>query len=126
MGGVRHISSARPAQLGRGVARPATIRVRLETGDAAVADALGAVSIRARVTGGRAPVRLYLYVNGDLVESWMDVEGQFDLSLDEYGPGRHAVTARGVDALGRWAGASIVVTCVGGQSGGPRGAAVQS
>jgi len=48
---------------------------------------------------------------GDLAEAWTDSEGSFDLSLDEYGPGRHAVTARAVDALGRWAGASLIVAC---------------
>jgi len=48
-----------------------------------------------------------------LAEAWSDSEGAYDLSLDEYGPGRHAVTARAVDALGRWAGASMVVACVG-------------
>jgi hypothetical protein len=73
--------------------------------------ALGVVSLRARVTGGWPPVRLYLYVNGTLAETWTEPAGDFDLSLDEYGPGRHAVTARAVDARGRWAGCSIVVAC---------------
>jgi hypothetical protein len=85
--------------------------VALETGDAASDAALGVVSIRARVTGGRPPVRLYLYVNGDLAEAWTESVGLFDLSLDEYGPGRHAVTVRAVDSRGRWAGASMIVTC---------------
>ena len=101
---------ARSARVG---ARPPGVRVTLETGDPVNDGALGVVSIKARVTGGRAPVRLYLYVNGDLAETWTEAEGSFDLSLDEYGPGRHAVTARGVDALGRWAGASMVVACHG-------------
>jgi hypothetical protein len=109
MGTVSHISAGR-----RGVAARAFCpRIRLQTGDPAVDAPLGVVSIRVRIIGGRAPVRLYLYVNGDLAESWTDADGQFDFSLDEYGPGRHAVTARGVDAGGRWAGASMVVACVG-------------
>jgi hypothetical protein len=74
--------------------------VTLETGDPATDDAMGAVSIRVRATGGRLPVRMYLYVNGDLAEAWTESEGEFDLSLDHYGPGRHAVTARAVVALG--------------------------
>jgi hypothetical protein len=74
------------------------------------------VSIHAHVIGGRGPVRLYLYVNGDLADAWTEPQGFFDLSLDEYGPGRHAVTARGVDSLGRWAGASMVVACQGVES----------
>ena len=101
---------------GRAGGRPLGVRVTLETGDPVNDAALGVVSITARVTGGRLPVRLYLYVNGDLAETWTETEGFFDLSLDEYGPGRHAVTARGVDALGRWAGASMVVACHGVES----------
>jgi hypothetical protein len=106
----RHLRS------GRTGARPPGLRVTLDTGDPATDAALGVVSIRARVTGGRTPIRLFLYVNGDLAEAWTESEGCFDLSLDEYGPGRHAVTARGVDALGRWAGASMVVACQGVES----------
>jgi hypothetical protein len=110
---VSSLDLARRAPSGRAGARPAGIRVTLQTGDPVADAALGVVSIRARVTGGRLPVRLYLYVNGDLAEAWTESEGCFDLSLDEHGPGRHAVTARGVDALGRWAGASMVVACLG-------------
>jgi hypothetical protein len=112
MGAVSHISAGRRAQSARVAARAPGIRVTLQTGDPAVDAPLGVVSIRARVIGGRTPVRLYLYVNGDLAESWTEADGQFDFSLDEYGPGRHAVTARGVDAGGRWAGASMVVACL--------------
>jgi len=43
--------------------------VTLETGDPATDDAMGAVSIRVRASGGRLPVRMYLYVNGDLAEA---------------------------------------------------------
>ena len=100
-------SSARP----KADARPPALRVRLRTGDPADA-ALGIVTIQIRTVGAHRPVRLYLYVDGDLAESWTDREASFDLSLDVYGPGRHAVTARAVDAHGRWAGASTVVACV--------------
>ena len=107
------LALARSVRSGQPGARPPGIRVTLDTGDPVTDAALGVVSIRARITGGRAPVRLYLYVNGDLAEAWTEPEGYFDLSLDEYGPGRHAVAARGVDTLGRWAGASMVVACHG-------------
>jgi hypothetical protein len=83
--------------------------VTLETGDPAIDTPLGIVSLEVRVTGGRLPVRLKLFVNGDLVESWSRRMGHCDLSLDAYGPGRHVVTARAVDARGRWASASMVV-----------------
>ena len=64
--------------------------------------------------GARLPVRLYLYVNGDLAESWTEREASFDFSLDVYGPGRHSVRARAVDAIGRWAGASTILAAVAG------------
>jgi hypothetical protein len=113
MGTVTPLPIGREAPPERTAARLSSLRVALETGDPATDDAMGVVSIRARARGGRLPVRMYLYVNGDLAEAWTESEGEFDLSLDHYGPGRHAVTARAVDALGRWAGASMVVTCVG-------------
>lgn len=111
MGTVSLLATYRRATPGRSAARPPALRVALKTGDPAADAALGVVSIEVRVTGGGAPVRLYLYVNGDLAETWTESVGLFDLSLDEYGPGRHAVTARAVDASGRWAGASIIVAC---------------
>jgi hypothetical protein len=109
MGTVSLLTARRRALEGRPGARPPALRVTLRTGDPAADAALGVVSIQACVIGGRAPIRLYLYVNGDLVETWTESVGEFDLALDDYGPGRHAVTARAVDTLGRWAGASIVV-----------------
>ena len=114
MGTVSPLSAAaRPAPSERPGVRPPALRVTLETGDPATDAAMGVVSIKARVAGGRLPVRMYLYVNGDLAEAWTESEGDFDLSLDHYGPGRHAVTARAVDAPGRWDGASMVVACFG-------------
>ena len=65
--------------------------------------------IRLRVNGARTPTRLYLYVDGDLADTWVDVEASYDASEGRLAPGRHAVTARAVDALGRWAGASTIV-----------------
>lgn len=97
---------------GRAGARPPTLRVKLQTGDPAADAALGVVTIQIRAVGAHLPVRLYLYVDGDLAESWTDREASFDFSLDVYGPGRHAVTARAVDSHGRWAGASMVVACL--------------
>jgi hypothetical protein len=92
--------------------RPPSLRVTLRTSDALADAALGIVTIHLRVTGARLPVRLYLYVDGDLAEAWTEREASFDFPLDVYGPGRHAVTARAIDGLGRWAGASTIVTCV--------------
>jgi len=65
--------------------------------------------IRLRVSGARTPTRLYLYVDGDLVDTWVDVEASYDAGGERLAGGRHAVTVRAVDALGRWAGASTIV-----------------
>ena len=111
MGTVSELSAARPAPSERTGVRTPSLRMTLETGDPATDAAMGVVSIVARVEGGRLPVRLYLYVNAELAEAWTQSEGEFDLSLDHYGPGRHMVTARAIDALGRWAGASMIVAC---------------
>ena len=61
------------------------------------------------VRGGTTPVRLHLYVDGDLVESWTPAPSSFTFDLGGLGPGHHAVTARAIDATGRWGGSSVVV-----------------
>jgi hypothetical protein len=90
--------------------RPATLRVRIEAG-LAEDPATGLASIHVSVSGARAPVRLYLYVDGDLAGAWGDVEVTHELRVGDVKTGRHAVTARAVDALGRWAGTSTVIDC---------------
>lgn len=65
--------------------------------------------IRLRVNGARTPTRLYLYLDGDLADTWVDVEALYNTSATQLTSGRHAVTARAVDALGRWAGASTII-----------------
>jgi hypothetical protein len=72
-----------------------------------------ALRVRVDVGGGQGGVRLYLYVDGDLVESWVlsSSAPRFappSLGL-ELSPGRHAVTARAIDATGRWGGASTIL-----------------
>ncbi len=80
--------------------RPVRLTVTIEERD---------TMIRLRVNGARTPTRLYLYVDGDLADTWVDVEAFYDAPAGRLAPGRHAVTARAVDALGRWAGASTIV-----------------
>jgi len=111
MGSVSTLDHARSNTRPVAGGRPPTLRVTLHRGDPARDAELGIATLSLRVTGARLPVRLYLYVNGDLAETWSDREASFDFPLDLYGPGRHAVTARAVDALGRWAGASTIVAC---------------
>src|SRR5262249_8254948 len=111
MGSVSLLHRVPSRRRDRAGTRPPTLRVTLRTGDPVADAALGVVTLQIRAVGAPLPVRLYLYVDGDLAESWTDREASFDFSLDVYGPGRHAVTARAVDAHGRWAGASTVVAC---------------
>ena len=89
-----------------GRVRPATLRVTLETGMPETAGAIASVHIY--VSGAKAPIRLYLYVGGDLADAWTDTEAVYELRAEDVKAGRHAITARAVDALGRWAGTSII------------------
>jgi hypothetical protein len=95
----------RPREGGR--VRPATLKVTIDTGMPETAD--GLASIHLHVAGAKVPIRLYLYVDGDLADAWIDIDAVYELKANEVRPGRHAVTARAVDALGRWAGTSIVL-----------------
>ncbi|HEY7517790.1 MAG TPA: hypothetical protein VIE36_05785 [Methylomirabilota bacterium] len=81
-------------------ARPGRIAVHVEVEDG---------TIRIRVAGARMPVRIYLYVDGDLADMWVDVEAVYELQAGRFPAGPHAITARAVDHLGRWGGASTVV-----------------
>jgi hypothetical protein len=98
--------SARTRESGR--VRPATLRVTLETGMPETADPDAIASVHIHVSGARAPIRLYLYVDGDLADAWTDTQAVYELQVKDVKPGRHAITARAVDALGRWAGASLI------------------
>jgi hypothetical protein len=80
--------------------RPGRIAVHLDADDGA---------IHVRVVGARMPARIYLYVDGDLADMWVDVEATYELQAGRFAPGPHAITARAVDVLGRWGGASIIV-----------------
>jgi hypothetical protein len=112
VGTVTRLPIGRRARAALGGARPAPLRLTLRAGDPAVDGPLGIASLEVRATGGRAPVQLTLAVNGELARSWTSSRGQFDLSLDEYGPGRHVVTVRAVDGLGRRATASVVIVAL--------------
>jgi hypothetical protein len=65
--------------------------------------------LKVNVQGERPPVRLYLYIDGDLVDARIPAEKRSEFRAPAAGAGRHLVTARAVDALGRWGGASMVV-----------------
>ncbi len=65
------------------------------------------VDVQAR--GGEGPLRLYLYIDGDLVGAWVQRRATWELAGDDVAPGRHVATARVIDAHGRWGGASTVL-----------------
>jgi hypothetical protein len=102
MGTVSHLQpreGAIPVVAGR-APRPGRIAVQLTSDEG---------TIRVRVAGARMPARIYLYVDGDLADMWVDVEATYDLAAARFPEGPHAITARAVDVLGRWGGASVVV-----------------
>jgi hypothetical protein len=86
------------------------LRPGLDVSMFALARPGGRSRLRLGVHGGAGPVRLHLYVDGELVESWTPAPQIFDFDLSALGDGRHAVTARAIDATGRWGGTSIILT----------------
>ena len=86
--------------------RPATLRVTIETGMPETSDAVASVHIH--VSGAKAPIRLYLYVGGELADAWTDTEAVYELRAADVKSARQPITARAVDALGRWAGTSVI------------------
>ena len=69
----------------------------------------GHATLRIGARGGASPMRLHVYVDGELVESWTAAPPMVTVDLGAVRPGRHAVTARAIDATGRWGGTSIVI-----------------
>jgi hypothetical protein len=65
--------------------------------------------VRVRVHGARGPFRLYLYIDGELAEAWIPGDENNEFSCASLDSGHHTVTARAIDALGRWGGASVVL-----------------
>ena len=96
---------------GRGaVAAPLRPGLDVAVGTLAAMSGGDAVSVHVRVRGGDGPVRMFLYFDGDLVETWSSERiGQWEFRPADVTPARHAVTARAVDARGRWGGASTIV-----------------
>ena len=75
-----------------------------------VEDVLGpddAVAVRVDITEAEHPLRVSIYLDGDLVDTWMPRTTGYEVCLPNV-PGRHVVTARAIDAQGRWGGASAL------------------
>ena len=85
------------------------LRPGLDVSVLALASHAGRPEVHLSVRGGTAPVRLYLYVDGDLRDSQASASDRFRVNLVGLDVGRHTVTARAIDASGRWGGASIIV-----------------
>jgi hypothetical protein len=69
----------------------------------------GVPLVRVRVDGARPPFRLYLYVDGQLEEAWIPAAETSEHPCPSLASGRHTITARAVDAGGRWGGASTLL-----------------
>ena len=85
------------------------LRPGLDVSMLAVDRPQGRSALRIGARGGVAPVRLHLYIDGELVESWTAAPSTVTFELGPLGPGRHPVTARAIDATGRWGGSSILM-----------------
>ena len=76
-----------------------------------VEDVLGpddAVSVKVDVQEAAKPLRVSIYVDGDLVDTWVPAKNGYEFHLPGI-RGRHLFTARAIDAHGRWGGASRLV-----------------
>ena len=75
-----------------------------------VEDVLGpddAVAVRVDITEAAHPLRVSIYLDGDLVDTWIPRSTPHEICLPTVA-GRHVVTARAIDADGRWGGASTL------------------
>ena len=67
-----------------------------------------AVAVRVDVREAMKPLRVSIYVDGDLVDTWVPAQSGYEFHVPGM-RGRHLFTARAVDAAGRWGGASRLV-----------------
>lgn len=88
--------------------RPPTLRVAMDIG---FSDDPGraAAAVHVHVSGARPPVRVHIYVDGDLAAVQCGTGLIYDLPVGRAPSGRHTVTVRASDALGRWADTSMLV-----------------
>jgi hypothetical protein len=67
-----------------------------------------AVAIHVDVVDAARPLRISVYLDGDLVDTWVPAMNTYELRLPNV-RGRHVITARAMDGHGRWGGASTLV-----------------
>ena len=87
-------------------ARPPALRVTMDVG---FPEDLGRslASVHVQVSGGRPPVRLHFYVDGELAAVQSGTGLVYDVLAERIAPGGHTITVRASDVLGRWAGTSM-------------------
>lgn len=68
----------------------------------------GGALVRVCVAGASGPFRVYVYADGELVETCAPGQPANEFVCSALASGRHAVTARAIDAVGRWGGASVL------------------
>ena len=83
------------------------LRVALSVKPATPADD-DAMAVRVDVVEATRPLRISVYLDGDLIDTWAPAVSGYDVVVPA-APGRHLVTARAIDAQGRWGGASMLV-----------------
>ena len=67
-----------------------------------------AIAVRVDVREAAKPLRVSIYMDGDLVDTWVPAQSGYEFHVPGV-RGRHLFTARAVDAHGRWGGASRLV-----------------
>lgn len=67
-----------------------------------------ATAVTVKVRGAHGAFRVYVYVDGELCEAWIPATETNEFVSHVLANGRHTVTARAIDALGRWGGASTM------------------
>ena len=89
-----------------GAIRPPTLRVAMDIGfpdDSGRAMA----AVHVHVSGARPPVRVHIYVDGELAAVQCGTGLIYDLPAGRVAAGTHTIAVRASDALGRWADTSM-------------------
>jgi hypothetical protein len=68
-----------------------------------------AIAVRVEVTEAAHPLRVSVYLDGDLIDTWIPGPTGYEVRFPGIA-GRHVVTARAIDAEGRWGGASTLLS----------------
>lgn len=88
--------------------RPPSLRVAMDVGFPDDPDRATA-AVHVHVSGARPPVRVHIYVGGELAAVQCGTGLIYDLPAGRVAAGRHTITVRASDALGRWADTSMQV-----------------